>query len=159
MHAVTDPSELAVKDRVSVTKEKANIYQVGFDWTGELPWLFALRIHIKDTQRWDVEFVREEKIYDTLIDYSWEPKLPRAFIKSDILRAHNLTQNDLAKRLGVGRKSVNELVVGRRTITTDMALRLEALTGKSANYWLTLQMQYDLWKTKKDLDELDIAPL
>ena len=51
----------------------------------------------------------------------------------------------LAERLGVSRQSVNELVRERRAVSPDMALRLGRLFGTTAQYWLNLQRNVDLW--------------
>jgi addiction module HigA family antidote len=61
------------------------------------------------------------------------------------LDANGLTQDHLADALRVSRLTVNQLVNEKRSITPDMAVRLEKLTGISASHWLTLQQNYDLW--------------
>jgi addiction module HigA family antidote len=63
----------------------------------------------------------------------------------EILDTNKLTQDQLADALGVARLTVNQLVNEKRSITPDMAVRLEKLTGISASHWLTLQQNYDLW--------------
>ncbi|MGX9354911.1 HigA family addiction module antitoxin [Roseobacteraceae bacterium S113] len=95
----------------------------------------------------------------TVMDFPVEPHPPGYFIKQTILDAHGLTQDELAQRLGVTRRTVNELVRNRRSLTVDMALRLAKLTGQSADHWLTLQMIYDIWHAKRDADHPEIAPL
>lgn len=55
-----------------------------------------------------------------------------------------ISQNELARVLGVPPRRINEIVLGKRAITADTALRLEALTGMPAMYWLGLQAEYDL---------------
>jgi len=61
--------------------------------------------------------------------------------------------------LDVSRKTVNELVVGKRGISPEMALRLSLLTGQSAEYWLNLQTQYDLWAVREKKENLKVVSL
>jgi len=73
------------------------------------------------------------------------PTHPGIFIREDILDEFALTQEALAQRLGVSRRSINQLVNGKRGITADMALRLGQFTNTSPQLWLNLQMAVDLW--------------
>lgn len=79
-----------------------------------------------------------------------EPTHPGEYIEEDILAEHGLTQQELADRLGVSRRTVNELVNKRRGVSPDMALRLARLTGSSPEIWLRLQMVHDLWRARQD---------
>lgn len=56
-----------------------------------------------------------------------------------------LTQGELANRLRVSRRTVNQIVNERRGISADMALRLGKLTNITPQMWLNLQMAVDLW--------------
>ncbi len=69
---------------------------------------------------------------------------PGVFIAEDILGEFGLTQEQLAKALGVSRRAVNQLVNDKRAVTADMALRLGKLTNTSAQFWLDLQSACDL---------------
>ncbi len=73
------------------------------------------------------------------------PTHPAEFIREDILAEFQLTQGQLAERLGVSRRTINQLVNERRSITADMALRLGKLTNTSPQLWLNLQTAVDLW--------------
>jgi addiction module HigA family antidote len=55
-----------------------------------------------------------------------------------------LSQNRLALALGVPARRINEIVLGKRGISADTALRLSAYFGNSADFWLGIQMDYDL---------------
>lgn len=90
---------------------------------------------------------------------SWTPKIPGRTIQEDILDRFGMTQGELAKRLGVARRSVNELIGGKRAISTEMALRLSTLTGQTPNYWLALQNNYDLFHARRNFDISKILPL
>lgn len=78
------------------------------------------------------------------------PTLPSAQIRDLVLEEYGVTQDELAKALEVSLLSVNQLVNSRRSITPDMALRLEAVSGVSAEHWLALQQNYDLWHARRD---------
>ncbi len=60
-----------------------------------------------------------------------------------------ITQDALARALGISRRRVNELVRGRRAITPDTALRLALLFGLEPAFWLGLQMQWDLYAERR----------
>ena len=57
----------------------------------------------------------------------------------------SLTQKDLAKRLGVSPRVVNELIHERRAITADMAIRLSRVFKTTPDIWMNLQKAVDLW--------------
>lgn len=63
----------------------------------------------------------------------------------EFLKPLELTQTELAERLGVSYPRVNELVHGKRDMTPDTALRLERLFGVEAQLWLNLQLRWDLY--------------
>jgi antitoxin HigA-1 len=66
-------------------------------------------------------------------------------LKEEFLKPMNITQNQLADAMGVGRKTVNELCNNRRTITADSALMLAKVFGNSAGFWMNLQQRNELW--------------
>jgi addiction module HigA family antidote len=57
----------------------------------------------------------------------------------------SLTQKELAKRLGVSRRAVGELVQERRAMTADMAIRLSRVLKTTPDIWMNLQKAVDLW--------------
>ncbi len=72
---------------------------------------------------------------------------------------YGLSVATLAKRLGVSRQSVNEVVRERRAVSTETAMRLGRLFGTSAEYWLNLQRNVDLWESldlyREELDAIE----
>lgn len=56
-----------------------------------------------------------------------------------------LTQKDLAKRLGVSQRAINELLRERRSMTADMAIRLSRVFKTTPDIWMSLQKALDLW--------------
>jgi addiction module HigA family antidote len=77
----------------------------------------------------------------------------------EFLKPLGLTQTELADRLGVSYPRVNELVHGKRDMTPDTALRLERLLGVEAQFWLNLQLTWDLYHAKHSLAAKAIAKI
>ena len=65
--------------------------------------------------------------------------------RSTSTRPLDISQTELARRIGVSYPRVNELVHGKRGMTPDTALRLERLLGMEAQFWLNLQLAWDLY--------------
>lgn len=86
------------------------------------------------------------------------PPHPGEVLKELWLDPERLTISETAKSLGLSRKHVSAIVNGRASVTADIALRLEAAFGKSAESWLGHQMTYDLWHLKQG-DRPEIQPL
>ena len=72
------------------------------------------------------------------------PPHPGETIREDILEPLGMDASQLAKALGITATRLNEVVRGRRGITADTALRLARYLGTSAEFWLGLQVEYDL---------------
>lgn len=72
------------------------------------------------------------------------PAHPGETILEDILKPLGMSVNQLAKALGITAARLNDIVRGRRRITADTALRLARYLGTSAEFWLGLQLEYDL---------------
>lgn len=64
---------------------------------------------------------------------------------SDVLEDLKMTQTNFAEVLGVSRRTVNEMVRGRRPVTVDMAIRIGKALGNSPQLWLNLQQKVDIW--------------
>jgi addiction module HigA family antidote len=73
-----------------------------------------------------------------------------------------MSQNQLARALNVPPRRINEIVLGKRRITADTALRLAKFLGTSAEVWMNVQTRYDLDVTEdaiRDKIEKEIKPL
>ena len=70
------------------------------------------------------------------------PVHPGEILMEEFLKPMGLSQNRLAKDLGVSPRRINEIVLGKRSITADTALRLAHYFGMSPEFWLGLQMDY-----------------
>lgn len=73
-----------------------------------------------------------------------DPVHPGEVLLEEFLRPMELSQNALARGLGVPPRRINEIVHGKRRVTADTALRLGRYFGTSAEFWLGLQMDYEL---------------
>jgi len=73
------------------------------------------------------------------------PIHPGEILLEEFMKPYGMTQTDIAKRIGVSRKHISELVNGRKGISTDIALRLSRLFGTSPELWLKGQLAWDVW--------------
>ncbi len=73
------------------------------------------------------------------------PTHPGEMLLEEFLKPLGVTQSDFAARLGVSFPRLNEIVRGRRAVSPDTALRLERVLGMRADFWLGLQLDWDLW--------------
>ena len=78
------------------------------------------------------------------------PTHPGEMLREDFIQDYNLTTAGLAKKLGVSRQTVNELLMERRAVSPSMALRLSRLFGNTPEFWLNAQRAVDLWKAQKE---------
>ena len=74
---------------------------------------------------------------------------PGEMIKDEII-ARGITQKELARQMGVSYTVFNEILNGKRPVTTEYAMLLEAALGIDANIWLRLQADYNMQKMKQD---------
>ena len=72
-----------------------------------------------------------------------------------------LTPSQLANRTSMTRSRIREIVLGRRSVSADTALRLARFFGTSPEFWLTLQASHDITKSKlkSGMDIAEIEPL
>lgn len=78
---------------------------------------------------------------------------PGEVLRFEFLEELGLSQNRLARELAVPPRRINEIVLGKRSITADTALRLARYFGTSERFWLGLQMDYDLEEARGRLGE------
>ena len=84
-----------------------------------------------------------------------QPTHPGEMLVEEFLRPMHITQRQLADAIHVPYQRVNELVNQKRGITPSTALRLARFFGVSADFWLNLQVRWDLYKTQQaEEDEL-----
>jgi len=76
---------------------------------------------------------------------------PGEVLLEEFLNPLGISQNALARAAGVAPRRINEIVLGKRGITADTALRLAAALGTSERFWLGLQADYDLEEARRML--------
>src|SRR6476660_8002266 len=77
-------------------------------------------------------------------------------LKEEFLAEYGLSQNQLAKAVGISPNRIAEIVNNRRRITADTALRLSLYFGNSPEFWMNLQTHYDLKMARQNLDTNDM---
>ena len=82
-----------------------------------------------------------------------EPTHPGDMLLEEFLVPMGITQRDLAEAIHVPYQRVNEIVNKKRGITPSTALRLAKYFGVSEDFWLSLQLRWDLYKAKKVEDK------
>jgi addiction module HigA family antidote len=83
------------------------------------------------------------------------PQHPGQFLESRFLKPLSLSQDALARELGISRRRVNEIVNGRRGLTADTALRLARYFGTGPELWLHLQAAWDLYRARLEYQKND----
>ena len=79
------------------------------------------------------------------------PPHPGAVLRDGVFTNSDITVTDFAKRIGVTRVALSRILNVKAGISADMAVRLAAALGGSAESWLHMQANYDLWKAEKAL--------
>ena len=77
----------------------------------------------------------------------------------EFLKPMEISQSKFAVRLGVSFPRLNEIVHAKRAVTPDTALRLARVLGMSADFWLGLQLDWDLWHAMRDDKTVEIDQL
>jgi addiction module HigA family antidote len=86
---------------------------------------------------------------------------PGEVLREEFLKPLGLSQNRLAREVCVPPRRINEIVLEKRAISADTALRLARYFGTSARFWIGLQADYDLERTRREIGqrlERDIRP-
>ena len=90
-----------------------------------------------------------------------EPTHPGSMLLHEFLQPLGITQRELAVAIGVPYQRVNEVVRGRRGVTPSTALRLSRCLGTTPEFWMSLQLRWDLYFAQRDeAEQLNgISPL
>jgi addiction module HigA family antidote len=75
------------------------------------------------------------------------PTHPGEILRYEFLEPLNMTQQQLADAIGVTRVRINELILGKRSMTPDTAFRLAKFFDTTPDFWISLQSQVDMWDT------------
>jgi antitoxin HigA-1 len=87
------------------------------------------------------------------------PTHPGEMLLEEFLKPLGISQSAFSIRLGVSFPRLNEVIRGKRGVTPDTALRLARVTGMSADFWLGLQQDWDLWHALRSKAAAAIANL
>ena len=87
------------------------------------------------------------------------PPHPGLSIRHDCLEPLGLSVTEAAKKLGVSRKQLSDVVNGHSGISPQMAIRLDKAFGGGANTWYRLQATYDLAQAMKQADQIKVERL
>lgn len=84
------------------------------------------------------------------------PTHPGEMLLEEFLKPLGLTQKDLADAIHVPYQRVNEIINGRRGVTPSTALRLAKFFGNTPDFWMSLQLRYELYEAKQaERDEIN----
>ena len=83
------------------------------------------------------------------------PVTPGEMLKEEFLAEYGLSQNQLAKAIGISPNRIAEIISNRRRISADTALRLSLYFGNSPEFWMNLQTHYDLKVARRNLKPED----
>jgi len=84
------------------------------------------------------------------------PPHPGEFIRETYIEPFDISIRSLAESLGVSPSTLTRIVSLRSGVSPEMALRLSKALGRSAESWLAMQHNYDLWQAKKTADLSDV---
>jgi addiction module HigA family antidote len=77
------------------------------------------------------------------------PTTPGEILQEEFLTPLEMSQAELARQLGVPTNRVSQLIAGKRVLTAETALRLEAVLGIDATTWMNLQAACDIWEARQ----------
>ena len=83
---------------------------------------------------------------------------PGEILRTEFMEPLGLTAYRLAKELHISAPRVNDIVLGKRGITADTALRLSRYFGNSAQFWIGLQSGHDLWLAARERSWTKVRP-
>ena len=85
------------------------------------------------------------------------PLHPGEVIRETCIEPLGLSVSAAAKGLGVTRKALSKLLNGHSGVSAEMAIRLEKAFGSTAETWLRMQLQYDLWHAEQRADKIKVT--
>src|ERR1700693_6322738 len=83
------------------------------------------------------------------------PITPGEMLKEEFLGEYGLSQNQLARAIGISPNRIAEIIHNRRRITADTAIRLRLYFGNTPEFWINLQTHYDLKVAERELTPAD----
>ena len=83
-----------------------------------------------------------------------KPTHPGAILREDVLPDLGMSVTAFARNLGVSRQTLHSVLAERSGITPEMALRMGALLGNGAQFWVDMQTKHDLWQAEEKLHDV-----
>jgi addiction module HigA family antidote len=102
---------------------------------------------------------RKPPLVERRLPRNLPPTSPGEMLLEEFLKPLGISQSAFAVRLGVSFPRLNEIIRGKRSVTPDTALRLARVLGMSADFWLGLQQDWDLWHAMRSEEAKSIAEL
>jgi len=94
--------------------------------------------------------------YTIMLKRGMPPAHPGEILREDYLKELNLTVTEAAKGLKIARANLSAILNERAGISPEMAVKLSEAFGTSAQFWLNLQKNYDLWHAELKVDRSEI---
>lgn len=89
----------------------------------------------------------------------YNPCHPGEILREEYLKPCNISITEAALKLGIARKTLSEIVNEKAGISPAMALKLSKGLNTTPEYWLNLQIQYDLWQARQNTNLDDVQVL
>lgn len=80
------------------------------------------------------------------------PTHPGALLAEIVFPATGLSKTEIAKRLGISRQTLHDLLAAKQPVTPQMAVRLGKFLGNNPAVWLDMQISHDLWHAERSTD-------
>ncbi len=100
-----------------------------------------------------------ERLVERRLPKHLPPTHPGEMLLEEFLKPLGISQSAFAIRLGVSFPRLNEIIRAKRSVTPDTALRLARVLGMSADFWLGLQQDWDLWHAMHSSEAAEIEQL
>src|SRR5579871_3689837 len=123
---------------------------IRFGSTSSGAWSFNGRARMRGKFRSWITTRREK-----MTKNEFAPVTPGMMLKEEFLDEYGLSQNQLAKAIGISPNRIAEIVHNRRRISADTAVRLSLYFGNSPEFWMNLQIHYDLKLARRKLKPED----
>ncbi len=84
---------------------------------------------------------------------------PGAVLREDVLPSLNISKAEFARRLGISRQHLYDILNEKQPVSSETAVRLGKLCGNGPRLWANLQSSYDLWQAEMTVDVSDMETL
>lgn len=88
--------------------------------------------------------------------HSIAPMHPGELLKQDVLPNLEISTSEFARRLGLSRQMIYDILNEKKPVSAETAVKLGALLGGDGRLWLNLQRTYDFWKAEQEVDVSNI---